>query len=182
MRLLLVGDNPSDIPKLLAVFPEVTTTVSHCADASQALAALLEARWEFDWVILAGSGAVMETRFASLVAELDRPIRVGVLDGVHGSRPSLSMICAPRNSADGVHFLRCALSRPGAVQIHQRNVADEEGSTLEYHSPYRRGGKSSTSTLTVWNPVPDSSARKRSRVLPTSDMQRLRKIAGRGER
>ena len=181
MRLLLVGDNPSDVPKLLAVFTEELPAVTRCTDASQALVALIEARWEFDWIILAGSCVVTEARFASLVAELDRPIRIGVLDGAHGSRPYVSVICAARNSADGVHFLRCVLSRPAVAQIHQRSLASGDGNILEYHAPYRRGGKPSASALTVWSPMPDNSTRKRVRMLPATDVQILRKSAGGGE-
>lgn len=155
MRLLLVGNSPATNINILAVFAGSAAIVTWCADSSQAIAELRTSGWKYDWVILESRGSIEEGgEILSAVEALGLRVPVGYLDAEGGAKPSLSLIYAAEKSADGVHFLRCALSSPGAVRIDMHNHGGEE-IILEYHAQYNAEGDSSTPVLKIRRPATD---------------------------
>lgn len=153
MRLLLVGNRPPAMPLLLAVFAGSEPIVTRCADSSQAIAELHKSGWKYDWVILENRGSLKEEgKIVAAVETLGLPLPVGYLDTEGGVKPALTMICAAQRSADGVHFLRCALDRPSAVLIDIQNHGGEE-IILEYQAQCKTEGESSTAVLKIRRPA-----------------------------
>jgi len=153
VRLLLVGNNPATNINILAVFAGSASIVTWCEDSSQAIAKLRTSGWKYDWVILESRGSLEEDgEIVTAIEALGLRVPVGYLEAEGGVRPSLSLICAAEKSANGVSFLRCALSRPGAVRIDIQNHGGEE-IILEYHAHSHTEGDSSTPVLKIRRPA-----------------------------
>ena len=149
MRLLLVGNNPATMVNLAAVFAGNISAVTRCADSYQAIDELRTSGGTYDWVILESRGLIEEDgEVVTAVEALGLPVPVGYLNAEGGVKPSLSLICAAQRSAAGIHFLRCALSRPGAVRMDIQNQGGEE-TILEYHAHSQTEGNASTPVLTI---------------------------------
>lgn len=152
MKLLLVGNRPATMAHVLAVFAGSEPTVTRCADSSQAIAELHNSGRTYDWVILEGRGSLEEEgKIVTAVEALGLPVPVGYLDAEGDAEPALSLVCAAQRSADGFNFLRCALSRPGAVRIDYRNHGGEEV-ILEYQAPARMEEGSASPVLKIQGP------------------------------
>lgn len=138
---------------LQTVFAGSAISVTRCADSSQAIVELHKSGWKYDWVILESRGELkLGGKVASAVEALGLPVPVAFLDGAQGVKPALSLICGARESADRSQFLRCALSRPGAVKIDYRS---HEGAEvfLEYRATCRKGEASSIPVLIIHSPA-----------------------------
>lgn len=166
MRLLLVGDSPPAMPLLLALFAGSEPSVTRCADSSQAIAELHDSGGRYDWVILESRGSLNEEgEIVAAVEALGLPLPVGYLDAAGGDKPALSLIGATEKSPDGSQFLRCALSRPGAIQIAYRNHGEEE-IILEYQAHCKTGEESAAPVLKIRRPAADSLQRPQLRKYP----------------
>lgn len=153
MRLLLVGKDTASVALLQSAFAGSTPAVTRCTDSTQAIAELHRSGWKYDWVILESREALKrEGKIISAVKALGLPVPVGFLDAARGSKPALSLVCAAQKSADGLQFLQCALSRPGAVKIDYRTHPGEE-MYLEYQAPSKKEGLPSTPVLIIQSPA-----------------------------
>ena len=149
MRLLLVGNSPATMVNLAAVFAGNVSTVTRCAESSQAIAELRKSGGTDDWVILESRALIEEDgEIVTAIEALGLQVPVGYLNAEGGVKPSLSLICEAQRSAAGIHFLRCALSRPGAVRIDIQNHGGQE-TILEYHAHCQTEGNSSTPVLKI---------------------------------
>jgi hypothetical protein len=158
VRLLLVWNSPATMVNLAAVFAGNISAVTRCAESSQAIAELRKSGGRYDWVILESRGLIEEDgEIVTAIEAVGLQVPIGYLNAEEGVKPSLSLICAAQRSAAGIHFLRCALSRPGAARIDIQNHGGDE-IILEYHAHSQMDGNLSTPVLTIRKtaPVPDT--------------------------